>query len=244
MDHTCRRKGRFICDPDAETRRNRSMLAQTRVLSIQGEPARDPVIIDKPAETVACVRPAMTGRKGGPALNDNLVAVANTKDLEAFAALFGHFAPRIKAFMLKRGCDLATAEEVAQMTLIKVWQKAALFQPQKASAATWIFTIARNLHIDTIRKTKRPEPDPTDPFFVPVPEKPADTSIAEQQDAKKLRAAISTLPSEQQDVLRLSFYEEKSHGEIAAQLGVPLGTVKSRMRLAFGKIRNVIGDIE
>jgi RNA polymerase sigma-70 factor (ECF subfamily) len=177
-------------------------------------------------------------------LNDYLIAVGKSRDREAFAALFGHFAPRIKAFMLKRGCDSATAEELAQMTLIKVWEKAALFNPEKASAVTWIFTIARNLHIDVIRKAKRPEPDPTDPFFVPTPEKPADTSIAEKQDANKVQAAISTLPSEQQDVLRLSFYEEKSHGEIAAQLGVPLGTVKSRMRLAFGKIRNVIGDIE
>jgi RNA polymerase sigma factor (sigma-70 family) len=244
MDHKCRRKGQKICDPDYETCRIRSMLAETSVFSIQGEPARDPEIIDKSSETVTRVRPAMTGRNGGFALNENLIAVAKTMDRKAFAALFGHFAPRIKAFMLKRGCDWGTAEELAQMTLIKVWQKAALFQPQKASAATWIFTIARNLHIDTIRKTKRPEPDPTDPFFVPVPQKPADTSIAEQQDANKLRAAISTLPTEQQDVLRLSFYEEKSHGEIAVQLGVPLGTVKSRMRLAFDKIRNVIGDIE
>jgi RNA polymerase sigma-70 factor (ECF subfamily) len=217
------------------------MLAKIRVFSNQGEPARDPAFLGNP---VACVRPITTGPNGGLALNDYLIAVGKSRDREAFAALFGHFAPRIKAFMLKRGCDSATAEELAQMTLIKVWEKAVLFNPEKASAVTWIFTIARNLHIDVIRKAKRPEPDPTDPFFVPTPEKPADTSIAEKQDANKVQAAISTLPSEQQDVLRLSFYEEKSHGEIAAQLGVPLGTVKSRMRLAFGKIRNVIGDIE
>ncbi|MDE0815183.1 MAG: sigma-70 family RNA polymerase sigma factor [Alphaproteobacteria bacterium] len=220
------------------------MIAQRKVISIQGKPARDPAIIDSSVKIVECIRTAMVGRNGGVALNDNLVAVANTRDREAFAELFGHFAPRIKAFMLKRGCDSAAAEEIAQMTLVTVWRKATLFKPQKASAATWVFTIARNLHIDTIRKSKRPAPDPTDPFFVPMPEKPADMSIAEQQDANKVQAAISTLPSEQQDVLRLSFYEEKSHGEIAKQLGVPLGTVKSRMRLAFGKIRNVIGDIE
>ena len=217
------------------------MFAQSRLQSIQSEAVRDPAIFGNP---VAHVRPITTGRNGGLTLNDNLVAVANTRDREAFAALFGHFAPRIKAFMLKRGCDSGTAEEIAQMTLVTVWRKAALFNPEKASAATWVFTIARNLHIDTIRKTKRPEPDPTDPFFVPTPDKPADTLIAEQLDAKKLKNAISTLPTEQQDVLRLSFYEEKSHGEIADQLGVPLGTVKSRMRLAFGRIRKVIGDNE
>lgn len=175
-------------------------------------------------------------------LDDQLVTVAEKRDRTAFANLYAHFAPRIKAYMIKRGCDAATAEELAQMSLVTVWEKAALYRPEKASASTWIFTIARNLHIDAIRKARRPEPDPNDPYFVPAGEKAADDSIAESQDATRVRAAIASLPSDQQDVLRLSFYEEMSHGEISKALSLPLGTVKSRLRLAFRRIRNDLGD--
>lgn len=181
-------------------------------------------------------------RQGAASLNDKLIAIAQRQDRSAFAELYTHFAPRIKAFMLKRGCDSATAEEIAQMTLVAVWQKAQLFQPEKASASTWIFTIARNLHIDLVRKAKRPEPDPNDPFFVPSGDKQADDSIAEAQDAARVRAAIATLPPDQQEVLRLSFYEDMSHGQISSALGLPLGTVKSRIRLAFRRIRSDLGD--
>ena len=175
-------------------------------------------------------------------MDDQLVTVAEKRDRTAFANLYAHFAPRIKAYMIKRGCDVATAEELAQMCLVTVWEKAALYRPDKASASTWIFTIARNLHIDAIRKARRPEPDPNDPYFVPAGEKAADDSIADSQDATRLRAAIASLPSDQQDVLRLSFYEEMSHGEISKALSLPLGTVKSRLRLAFRRIRNDLGD--
>ena len=218
------------------------MFAQTT--ACQSEGASTFAAFSQPRARVARIHAARPGRTGGATLNDQLAAVAQRQDREAFAALFAHFAPRVKAFMLKRGCDAATAEELAQMALITVWEKARLFDPQKASAATWIFTIARNLHIDAIRKTKRPEPDPNDPCFVPAGEKPADAAIAEAQDAARLREAMATLPAEQQEVLRLSFYEEKSHGEISSALGLPLGTVKSRLRLAFGRIRKVIGELE
>ena len=193
----------------------------------------------------ACLdRPIATIRAGNLDLNEKLIAVAESQDRAAFADLYAHFAPRLKAFMLKRGCDFATAEEVAQMALVAVWQKAALYQPEKASAATWIFTIARNLHIDQIRKAKRPEPDPNDPLFVPAGEKQADDSIAEAQDAARVREAIATLPPDQQEVLRLSFYDDMSHGQISSALGLPLGTVKSRIRLAFRRIRSGLGELQ
>ena len=191
-------------------------------------------------KTIPRVSPSV--RQGAASLNDKLIAIAKRQDRSAFAELYTHFAPRIKAFMLKRGCDGATAEEIAQMTLVAVWQKAQLFQPEKASASTWIFTIARNLHIDLVRKAKRPEPDPNDPFFVPSGDKQADDSIAEAQDTARVRAAIATLPPDQQEVLRLSFYEDMSHGQISSALGLPLGTVKSRIRLAFRRIRSDLGD--
>ena len=165
-------------------------------------------------------------------------AVAEARDRTAFADLYAHFAPRIKAYMMKRGCDAAGAEELTQMCLVAVWEKAALYRQDKASAATWIFTIARNLHLDTIRKAGRPEPDPNDHFFVPDADKPPDDQIAESQRAARLRTAMAALSADQQEVLHLSFYEEMSHGDIAETLGLPLGTVKSRLRLAFRRIRN------
>jgi RNA polymerase sigma-70 factor (ECF subfamily) len=100
------------------------------------------------------------------------------------------------------------------------------------------------LHIDQIRKAKRPEPDPNDPLFVPAGEKQADDSIAEAQDAARVREAIATLPPDQQEVLRLSFYEDMSHGQISSALGLPLGTVKSRIRLAFRRIRSGLGELQ
>lgn len=220
------------------------MFAQFTAPQHAGAPVLEILPQAKPFALAARSRSAASGQNGGASLNEELIAVANAKDRDAFATLYAYFAPRIKAFMLKRGCDMGTAEELAQMTLITVWRKAELYQPQKAAASTWIFTIARNLHIDVIRKRKRPEPDPNDPFFVPAQEKPADSQIEDQQDAERVRGAVSTLPEDQQDVLRLSFYEEKSHGEIAAHLGIPLGTVKSRLRLAFARIRKVLGDSE
>lgn len=177
-------------------------------------------------------------------LNDQLVAVAKTKSKTAFADLFNECAPRVKAFMLKRGCDNSTAEELAQMTFVTVWRKAHMYDPQKAPALTWIFTIARNLHIDMVRKENRPEPSAEDPFFKPEPDPSADMMIAAKQDAHGLRKAIAQLTAEQQEVLKLSFYEDKSHGEIAASLGQPLGTVKSRIRLALKKIRDTLDKNE
>ena len=176
-------------------------------------------------------------------MDDRLREVAETRDRAAFADFYAHFAPRIKTYMMKRGCDAAAAEELMQMCFVAVWEKAPQYRPERASAATWIFTIARNLHIDTVRKAGRPEPDPNDPYFVPAEEKPADEQVAEAQRAARLRDAMSALPADQQEVLRLSFYEEMSHGEISKTLGLPLGTVKSRLRLAFRRIRDELREM-
>jgi RNA polymerase sigma-70 factor (ECF subfamily) len=171
-----------------------------------------------------------------------LVAVGRERDKQAFARLFRHYAPRLKAYMRRLGADDVQAEEVAQEAMVSVWRKAHLYDPGKAAAGTWIFAVARNLRIDLIRREKRPELDPDDPALVPDETPRADDSVSVRQQQDLVREAIRTLPPEQAEVIRLSFYEEKPHSEIAEELNLPLGTVKSRLRLAFRKVRSALGD--
>lgn len=168
--------------------------------------------------------------------------IAEDADRQAFEILFGHFAPRVKAYMLKLGTAEALAEDLAQETLLTVWRKSAQFDRSKASPSTWIFTIARNLRIDAFRKISRPELDPNDPALVPEAEEAQDDRVNRLQRAGVIRDAIKELSGEQAEVIRLSFFEELSHSAIAERLDLPLGTVKSRLRLAFAKIRDAVGD--
>ncbi len=172
-----------------------------------------------------------------------MAAIAATQDRDAFECLFAHFAPRVKAYMLKLGTEASLADELAQETLLTVWRKAGQFDRSKASPSTWIFTIARNLRIDAFRKMKRPELDPEDPALVPDAEEAADERIDRLERAGVIREALKDLNQEQAEVVRLSFFEDKSHSVIAEELGIPLGTVKSRLRLAFGRIRKVVGEV-
>ncbi len=171
-------------------------------------------------------------------LNALLGRVAAMRDREAFAALFAHFAPRVKAYLLRLGAPPALAEDLAQEALLSLWRKAHLFDPAKASAATWLFTIARNLRIDAIRRERRPELDPDD--FAPEAEPAADDSLALADDEARLRAALKGLPPDQIQVIELSFFADKPHSEIAVQLDIPLGTVKSRLRLAMARLKRAL----
>ncbi len=174
------------------------------------------------------------------AVADLLEAVAQRQDKSAFAVLFEFYAPRVKSYLLRLGCDDGTAEELAQEVMLTVWRKAATFDRRQASVSTWLFTIARNRRIDVIRRTKRPEFDPEDPLLVPEPEPAPDESINMAQREQRLHAAILELPQEQADLLKMAFFSGKSHGEIAEETGIPLGTVKSRLRLAFGRLRKIL----
>lgn len=173
-----------------------------------------------------------------------LTVVAENRDHAAFRTLFDYFAPRIKSFARRRGADLSLAEKVVQETMVRVWTKAGQFDPQKASSATWVFTIARNLHVDMIREAARPEPDTNDPSFLPDPELTATDAIALGRDIARLRCLMGALPGEQREVLTCAFLEEMTHPEIAEQLDIPLGTVKSRIRLALKRVREGFGDPE
>lgn len=162
-----------------------------------------------------------------------ILAVAERKDRAAFTRLFEYFAPRIKAWMLKAGADMQTAEEIAQETMLIVWRKAAQFRPERAAPSTWIFTIARNKRIDRLRRERRPTPEPP-------PEPPAydaygwDVIVADRQ---RLRVWMSELPVEQAQVLTLFYLRGKTQSSIAEELKISLGTVKSRIRLALGRLR-------
>jgi RNA polymerase sigma-70 factor (ECF subfamily) len=176
-------------------------------------------------------------------MNDLLIAVGDRGDKDAFRELFKTFSPRFRAFIGQRGQNPDMSEEVVQETFIRVWKKAQLFDPEKASASTWLFAIARNTRIDILRKRGRPAPDADDPSFVPDPEPGADQLISREEEAKRLQKAIALLPPDQREVLQLAYFEEKAHARVAEDLGIPLGTVKSRIRLALGRIRTELRDL-
>jgi RNA polymerase sigma-70 factor (ECF subfamily) len=156
-----------------------------------------------------------------------IVAIAQHRDRGAFAALFAHFAPRVKTWLQRSGSDAAQAEEMAQEVMLAVWHKAAQYDPARASAGAWIFSIARNFRTDTLRRSRLALPQ-LDPSDEPTPIPLADAVIAAGERVQRLRAALDGLPSEQLTLLKLTFFQGRSHNEIAALLGLPLGTVKSR----------------
>lgn len=163
-------------------------------------------------------------------------AVAATRDRDAFARLFEHFAPRLKAYLMRAGAPPGAAEDFAQDAMLTVWRKADLFDPRRASAATWIFTIARNRRLDALRRESRPLPVPEMSLAPEEPEQP-DAQLSEAEEAARLNAAMTDLSPEQLEVLRLAFFQGDAHSEIARKLNLPLGTVKSRIRKAMIKLR-------
>jgi RNA polymerase sigma-70 factor (ECF subfamily) len=171
-----------------------------------------------------------------------LAAVATARDETAFRRLFAHFGPRVKAYLMRTGSDAAQAEDLVQEVMASVWRRAETFDPRQSNVGTWIFTIARNKRIDAFRRERRPEFDPNDPLLVPDDEPGADAAMEQAQTAVSVRTAMRMLPPEQAALLQMAFYEDKSHSVIAAECGLPLGTVKSRLRLAFAKLRQSLRD--
>jgi len=173
-----------------------------------------------------------------------LVRVGRDRDKAAFAALFEYFAPRIKSFLLRLGTDMSLCEEIAQEAMIMVWRRAETYNPSQSGASTWIFTIARNKRIDRLRRENRPMPDLADPAFAPEPVETGEKTIFRHQEEEKIRHALKNLPDEQAKMIFSAYYEEKSHREIADESGIPLGTVKSRIRLALNRLRAHLDEPE
>ncbi|MEX5727684.1 RNA polymerase sigma factor (sigma-70 family) [Rhodovulum iodosum] len=168
--------------------------------------------------------------------SEMVARVKTERDETAFAELFAHFAPRVKAFLMKSGADPALAEECAQDVMATLWHKAHLFDPERASVATWVFTIARNRRIDALRKNRRPEPE--DLTWGPEHEPEQDEAIALQQESEKLGTALAALPEKQRMLIQRAYFGDMSHSEIAEETGLPLGTIKSRIRLALDRLRH------
>jgi RNA polymerase sigma factor (sigma-70 family) len=165
-----------------------------------------------------------------------VMQVRDHQDKAAFAVLFQHFAPRVKGFLMKSGATGALAEECAQDVMATLWQKAHLFDPTRASVATWVFTIARNRRIDALRKSRRPEPEELP--WGPEPEPDQGEVMEMQQEHDRLAVALLHLPEKQRALIEKAYYGDLSHSEIAEQTGLPLGTIKSRIRLALERLRH------
>lgn len=177
-----------------------------------------------------------------------LQAVAARQDRQAFAAIFKHFAPRVKSYLMRLGTSEALAEELVQETMVSVWRKAALYDSGHAGVSTWIFTIARNLRVDHLRRkghaiVSDADDGETDTLQDDEDLRPDELFSARQREVR-VREAMRHLSEEQAHIVRLSFFEEHPHARIAQELGIPLGTVKSRVRLAVNHLRRLLGALE
>lgn len=164
--------------------------------------------------------------------------IRDDKDTEAFSALFRHYGPRMKAFLMRSGASETVAEECTQDAMATVWRKAHLFDPSRASVATWLFTIARNRRIDVLRRQRRPEPE--DLPWGPEAEPDQEDVVSLQQETARLAEAIKELPEKQRKLIEAAYFGDLSHTEISAKTGLPLGTIKSRIRLALDRLRHAM----
>ena len=168
----------------------------------------------------------------------HVVAIRDRQDRAAFAEVFAHFAPRVKSFLMRSGASPDVAEECAQDVMATLWRKAHQFDPAKASVSTWIFTIARNRRIDMLRRDRRPEPEEL--TWGPEPEPDQEDAMALQQETERLGEALASLPEKQRVLIEQAYFGDLSHSEIAARTGLPLGTIKSRIRLALDRLRHAM----
>lgn len=162
-------------------------------------------------------------------------------DRDSFLKVFNFYAPRVKAYLRRLNTNESEAEELTQEVMLTVWRKASQFDPEQASASTWIFRIARNRRIDLARKVK-PDLDAQDPSLHPVEPAYPDEDVLRLQQEHSIREALQDLPEDQVELLKMAFFDGLSHRDIAGQTQVPLGTVKSRLRLAFDKLRKVLSQ--
>lgn len=175
-------------------------------------------------------------------LDDLVLRIAANRDRDAFGELFRVVVPRVKALLMRLGTSPELAEEIAQETMLMVWRKASYFDMARASASTWIFTIARNLRIDAQRrKANRHEPLPDMTEVASEAPTPEEEILAASRE-RRVAFALSALSPEQAEIVRLSFFSDVPHSEIARKLGIPLGTVKSRARLALARLRKLLEE--
>ena len=171
---------------------------------------------------------------------DHIARVAQSRSREAFAQLFDHFAPRLKSFMMRKNASAELAEDLVQEAMVAVWTKAGLYDSTKGSVTTWVFTIARNLRIDRIRRDVHMPTTELGDYDEPSEDPDGEQVLGRKQEDGLVARALQAIPDEQRQVLVLSFVEDMPQSEIATRLSIPLGTVKSRMRLAYGHLRRIL----
>jgi len=172
-----------------------------------------------------------------------IFAIAERGDREAFVHLFTYYFPRVKSFLMRSGTPDSLAEELAQETMLRVWRRSESFDPAAGAPSTWIFVIARNLRVDRLRGERPAEHLEPDAFDAADPAPTGEGVVLAAERRERLRSALGSLSSEQASIVKLSFFEDRSHSEIAETLGIPLGTVKSRVRLALARLRAQLGDL-
>ena len=186
--------------------------------------------VDKKSEAALALRKRM---------GDNLVAIGLHRDETAFADVYSYYAGRVKSFLMGKGMSDEVAEELTQEIMLTVWRRAESYDPKKAAASTWLFTIARNRRIDYLRGNSRVEVELDDEMLdiESTESDPQAKFVSDEQAAQKLQRALEKLPQEQRQVMHLSYFRGQSHGAIARWLDLPIGTVKSRIRLAMQAVR-------
>lgn len=170
-----------------------------------------------------------------------LIAVRDQRDRACFVRLFEFYAPRLRSMLARSGCTGAAADDIIQDAMLKVWHKAEQFDPTRATASAWVYRIARNCHIDVIRRTSRPIPEALK--IEEHPDQDATSQIALNQEARKLRQALDSLSADQREVIVQAYMGDLSHSEISDNTGLPLGTIKSRIRLTLEKLRHEMKDL-
>ncbi len=190
----------------------------------------------KQEKTYKVLKPAAKDQE----LTSLINLIATRKDKIAFSSLFKLVGPRIKGYLMKLGSNDIVAEDLLQEVMLTVWRKSETFDRNKAAVSTWLFTIARNKRIDMLRKEIRPQLDPNDPMLTPNQEESADNVYGSKQESIKITDAIKMLPEEQAKLIKMTYYEDKSHSIIAKELKMPLGTVKSRIRLASTRLKKLL----
>jgi RNA polymerase sigma-70 factor (ECF subfamily) len=173
-----------------------------------------------------------------------LARIARDQDRNALAKLFTLLGPRVKSMLLKGGASEAVAEDMVQETFLSVWRKAHLYSAERGAAATWIFTIARNLRIDLLRKNSSKPYEDLETVALESNEPNGSVMVEQRQVIDRVGKALKNLTAEQQEVVQLSFLQEMPHAQIAAKIGIPLGTVKSRLRLAYERLRPMLEDLQ
>ncbi len=171
-----------------------------------------------------------------------LLAVAQAQDREAFAGLHAYFAPRLTSWLSRSGFSAAQIEDIVQETMISVWRKAARYNPAHGGASTWIFVIARNLRIDFLRRGSNRENAALEHWDQIYDGPGGEESLLAAEREGALRRALAKLTREQAAVLEQAYFAEKPQSAIARELGVPLGTVKSRVRLALARLRALLEE--